>query len=76
MICFRLSSTEYEQFLEFCSTRGASSVSELARAAVSRLVGDPSFESATVLEARVNELERRLRSLTVELKKFGEGAGS
>jgi len=69
MISFRLSATEYEQFLTFCAAQGSSSVSELARAAVSRLIRDPSFASGEVLETRVNELEKQLQLLALELKR-------
>ena len=69
MISFRLSAAEYDQFHEFCATKGTNSVSELARAAVSRIIRDPSFIPDDVLETRVNELERQLHLLALELKR-------
>jgi hypothetical protein len=74
MISFRLSMKEYQQFREFCAAQGTSSVSELARAAIGRLVRDPSFAPDHMLETRVNELESQLHLLVLELKRVKDGA--
>ena len=68
MISFRLSSVEYEQFRQYCGTHGGSSVSELARAAVNRLIREAAGESTNGLEGRINELETQLHLLALELK--------
>ena len=68
MISFRLSAKEYELFRDFCVSRGAHSVSELARTAVNKLISDPSFSVDNVLEARVKDLESQLHLLALELK--------
>jgi hypothetical protein len=75
MISFRLSTQEYEEFREYCETRGASG-SELARAAVNRLIHDSHVSNGSVLEGRVNELEGQLHLLSLELKRFKETTSS
>ncbi len=70
MISFRLSARDYERLREFRATRGARSISELARAAVSELIGSLAKPSEEALETRVNELEGQLRMLALELKKI------
>jgi hypothetical protein len=72
MISFRLSSAEYEQFRGYCETQGSSSLSELARMAVGRLIRDPTFTTGNGLENRVNELEGQLHLLAVELRRVKE----
>jgi len=72
MISFRLSSGDYERLREFRVTRGARSISELARTAVSELIGAPCSEQ--VLEMRVNELEGQLQGLALELEKLKQSS--
>jgi hypothetical protein len=74
MISFRLSTKEYDQFREFCIAQGTHSVSELARAAVNKLVSHSTFEADNVLEARVNELEGQIHILALELKRIKQVA--
>ena len=70
MISFRLSARDYERLRECRVARGARSISELARAAVSELIGSLANPSEEALETRVNELEGQLRMLALELKKI------
>jgi len=70
MISFRLSERDYERLREVRVTRGARSISELARAAVSQLVSAVAPTSEEALEIRVNELEGQLRGLALELEKL------
>jgi len=74
MISFRLSTKEYEQFHDFCVAQGTHSVSELARAAVNKIVSAPAFSLDNVLENRVNELEGQLHMLALELKRLKQVA--
>ena len=74
MISFRLSSREYKQFRDFCVAQGVLSISELVRAAVNKLVTDPSFGVENVLEARVSDLEGQLHTLSLELKRLKQAA--
>ena len=71
MISFRLSTKEYEEFRDFCMTQGATG-SELARAAVNRLIRDPGFAPENMLSTRVSELESQLHLLALELKRVKE----
>jgi len=70
MISFRLSAQDYERLREFRVTRGARSISELARAAVTELISSFAPPSDEVLETRVNELEGQLRMLALELRQL------
>lgn len=68
MITFRLPADEYERCRELCYTRGLSSVSGMARAAINLLMRDPSSVAAQTLETRVADLEGRVRVLSLEMK--------
>jgi hypothetical protein len=70
MISFRLSARDYERVREFRVARGARSISELARTAVSELIGSLAQPSDGALEGRVHELEGQLRILALELKRI------
>ena len=74
MISFRLSERDYERLREIRVMRGARSISELARAAVSQLVSSVAPTSEEALEVRVNELEGQLRDLAVELEKLKQSS--
>ena len=75
MISFRLSTEEYEQFRELCYAQGIRSVSELARAAIHKLVQDPepTAISGQALETRVTSLEGQLITLADELRRLKNG---
>ena len=72
MISFRLSAEEYDQFRELCFTQGIRSVSELARAAVNKLIQDPDpvHVRKEALESRVGNLEGQVQILTLELRRL------
>ena len=70
MISFRMSAQDYDRLREFRVIRGARSISELARTAVSDLINSLEPKSEEVLEVRVTELEGQLRMLALELKKI------
>ena len=72
MISFRLPSDQYERFRDLCYSQGMRSVSELARAAIYRLIEEPDRDvvSREALESRVASLEAQLHLLAVELKKL------
>ncbi len=76
MISFRLSAEEYNQFRELCYAQGIRSVSELARAAVSKLVKDPDPVQMTsqAIETRITSLEGQIQILTLELRRLTNGA--
>lgn len=68
MISFRLSEEEYAGLRTLCENEGARSVSDLARAAVSRLMRRESeIQVETVLrvlEGRMNTLDLQVQQLT------------
>ena len=78
MISFRLSAAEYDQFRELCFSQGIRSVSELARAAVNKLIQDPDSAHAgnEALESRVSNLEGQVHILTHELRRLKQTNGS
>jgi len=69
MISFRLTSEEYDKCRDLCFSQGIRSVSEMARTAIHLLLRQPTQVPQEALEARVAELEGRLRILALELKK-------
>jgi Arc/MetJ-type ribon-helix-helix transcriptional regulator len=72
MISFRLPNDQYERFRDLCYSQGMRSVSELARAAICRLIAEPDqgLVSREVLESRVASLEAQLSQVAQELKKL------
>lgn len=72
MVSFRLSHEEYESYREACAEVGVRSISELAREALSQLVGTRSNSSsspshAVSLRDRVNFLSREVEWLASRL---------
>ena len=76
MISFRLSEQAYERLREVRVTRGARSISELARDAVSQLVGSLAPASDEALEVRVNQLEGQIRGLALEIGKLKQASSA
>ena len=74
MISFRLTAEEYDRFRELCYSNGIRSVSEMARAAINMMLSQPARAPQEALEARVAELESRLRLLSLEIKKLNQHA--
>jgi len=69
MISFRVTEEEYDRFRGVCFTRGISSVSELARAAIDMVLCQTQHPPQGALEFRVTELETRIQALSLELQK-------
>jgi hypothetical protein len=72
LVSFRLSEEDYRSLIEICQTRGARSVSEVARDAMHGLLGvnghgngpDAKLESKVVqLQGRLEELDREVKRL-------------
>ena len=72
MVSFRLSDDEYVKFRELCFNTGVRSVSEMARVAINTMLHEPARAVPDSLEARVSELESRLRLLALEVKGLHE----
>lgn len=74
-ITFRLSSEQYERIQGLCLTMGVPSISELARAAVDKLIDEPTaFDLLPVrLELRVARLEATVDLLAQELRTTRQG---
>ena len=66
MISFRVSEEEFDAFHDFCRTRGAGSVSDLARTAVFHML---ELETTAGL-GRNSNLEVRVRSIEREVKRL------
>jgi hypothetical protein len=72
MVSFRLSEQDYQKLLNLCGSRGARSLSDLARDAVQDLLGasngsefQGSVESEVrKLNGRIEEIDRGLKRLT------------
>lgn len=72
MVSFRLSKDEYAKFRELCFNTGVRSVSEMARVAISTMLQEPARAVPNSLDARVSDLESRLRLLALEVKGLHE----
>ena len=75
MVSFRLSEKEYETMMVGCIKEGSRSLSEFARsAAYERAVGGKDPEIG-FLKDRVEELDRRVRDLTMKLANGSSSRG-
>jgi len=75
MVSFRLSEQEYEAMMAGCLNEGSRSLSDFARsAACERAMGarDPMIQT---LKDRVEELDRKLRDLVLQVAESEEGNG-
>lgn len=83
MVSFRLSEQEYQKLLNLCGSRGARSLSDLARDAVQDLLGASSgsefpgsVESEVrKLNGRIEEIDRGLKRLTQLLEEPASAIG-
>ncbi len=69
LVYFRISEEEFEQILKACDSKGARSVSDLARAAVQEFIRpvkpepEQLFETLKSLSAGLDEINRSMRQL-------------
>lgn len=69
MVSFRLSDEEYEGLKSICMTVGARSLSDVARDAVQRMLGN-GVASKKDLEAEVDSLTARMNLLAKEVERI------
>lgn len=69
MISFRLSSEEFRLLQGACSKTGARSVSELARAAMQRIIIDDTFRHGSA-DAEVRDLKLKFNALAAEVQRL------
>jgi len=69
MISFRLSSEEFRLLQGACSKTGARSVSELARAAMQRIIVDDSFSPGST-DTEMRELKLKFSALAAEVQRL------
>ena len=67
MVSFRLTAEEYSRLCGFLSTVGLSSLSELARLAISRLIAASNSEPLA-LDEQIRNLRERISGLSLELE--------
>ena len=67
MVSFRLTADEYSRLCGFLSTVGVSSLSELARLAISRLIAASNSEPVA-LDEQIRDLRERISRLSLELE--------
>jgi hypothetical protein len=67
MVSFRLSEQEYESLLTLCSSRGARSLSDLARDAMQALLHDGQGDG---LPSLVHQLRTRMDDLDLQVKQL------
>ena len=68
MLCIRISEQEYEGLRSVCDARGARSISDLAREAVSRLIDSP--KNTPDWLPRVEEIDGKVEALKRELTRL------
>lgn len=66
MVSIRLSDDEFRKLHEVCETTGARSISDLARGAMQKMMGDGDGvgERLRVLDQRVTKLQKEMTRLT------------
>lgn len=74
MVSFRLSEQEYEGLISLCTTRGARSLSDLARDAMCRLL-DAGNGSGDGVETEIERLHGRMEELDREVRRLAELVG-
>jgi hypothetical protein len=80
LVYFRISEEEFEQILKACDSKGARSVSDLARAAVQEFIKPIKPESEQLLEtlnslsAGLDEINRSVRQLVSHTRRGIENA--
>jgi GGDEF domain-containing protein len=78
MISFRLSGDEYRMLQNACGRSGARSVSELARAAMQKIILEDGFSSASA-DGEIRELKLKFNVLAAEMERLArlvKGSGS
>jgi hypothetical protein len=70
MISFRLEPEEYKRFVTTCEAQGVHSVSELARAAVHRMVHSSAPTTAQSLSEHVRKLQEQVVLLAGEIDRL------
>ena len=70
MISFRVSGEEYLLLQKTCSTSGARSVSELARAAMQRIILEAGTGKFDTTEAKLRDLQMRFNVLAAEVQRL------
>ncbi len=74
MVSFRLSEEEYEGLKHVCMTAGARSLSDIARDAVQRLLGNATQNKADS-DAQLGVLYQKLGALEAEVKRLAAVVG-
>lgn len=69
MVSFRLSEEEYESLREICLTAGARSLSDIARDAVHRLIGNGG-EQKKDIESQLRLLNERIDVIDQEVRRL------
>ena len=69
-ICFRIDAEEYEQVRQLCLEQGTGNLSEMARAGLKLILSQPNLARSESLASRVADLESKLRSLYLEMKRL------
>ena len=71
VVSIRLSAEEYNQLRSLCITKGVDSFSELARAAMKKMLAQHESGSPDTVDARVSQMDIRVSALDHELAQIG-----
>jgi hypothetical protein len=69
MVSFRVSPHEYDKLREACVTRGAGSVSELARAALGHII-IAAVPASRSLDEQLQDLRDRVQTITLDIDRL------
>lgn len=75
LVFFRVSEDEYRQFCELCESRGARSLSDLARMAITRMFEEGASPDRTSISADLQQIDRDVRTLKQTVGELVRAAG-
>lgn len=70
VISIRISGEEFDQLQNICVTKGADSISELARRAMRLFITQENKYDTAAIESRVNEMNLRISALDQEVARL------
>jgi hypothetical protein len=75
VISIRLSDEEFDQLQNLCVTKGAESISELARNGMKLLLSQETQSGPAAVESRVNQMQDRVTTLDREVARLSNVLG-
>ena len=76
LVFFRMSEEEYQQFRDLCESRGARSLSDLARTAVFSMFEESATPDRRAISADLRQIDRDIRTLRQRVGELVRVAGA